>query len=466
MIAGRRRAKIIATVGPACASREEQLSLVEAGADLLRVNTSHLSPDQAEEVYRQLVWVREEASRPFAILCDLCGPKLRLSSSAPEMELSPGEEVRLSEQETPGAVVARVPGLSEAVKEGSEIVLGDGYPTLQVINVEGGAVLCSVVRAGKMKPRMGVALPGTAIDLPALTEEDRAHIEAAAPYADWIAQSFVKDQSDIQELRGLLDQAGSQARILAKIERFSALGAAAEIIAAADAVMVARGDLGVEIGLAAVPFEQDRLIRSCRQMAKPSVTATQVLDSMTQADLPTRAEASDVAQALVQGTSALMLSGETAVGEHPALTVEVMSQLITRAESHLELRPQAPPEGAAAAASMVRAADQLAYEQDIPIVIIPTNTGATARLAAAIGRQQVIALCVDPQVERQLCLERGVWPISWDGDHGTYLPLTAIERACEAGLLREGRRVVVAWGFKPQQGEEMHLIAALSAPEK
>lgn len=462
MLKGRRRAKIIATVGPACSSLEEQLRLVEAGADLLRVNTSHLTSRQAEELFKQLLEVRSRASRSFGILADLCGPKLRLASSAPEADLSPGEAIVFSEVEREGAVLARVPGLSEEVAPGSEIVLGDGYPTLRVSGVEKGLVKARVVRAGRMRPRMGVALPGTELSLPALTDEDRAHIISAAPYADWVAQSFVRDSSDIQELRELLLQAGSQARILAKIERFSALQRVEEIIDAADAVMVARGDLGVEIGLAAVPFEQARVISLCREKAKPSVTATQVLDSMTQADLPTRAEASDVAQALIQGTSALMLSGETAVGEHPALTVEVMSQLITRAEAHLDLLPQAPPEGASGAASMVRAADQLAFEQGIPIVIIPTNTGATARLAAAIGRQQVVALCVEERAAHQLCLERGVHPIMWDGDHGTYLPLTAIQAATRAGLLKEGRRVVVAWGFKPQDGEEMHLIAALS----
>jgi len=228
--------------------------------------------------------------------------------------------------------------------------------------------------------------------------------------------------------------------------------------------MVARGDLGIEIGLAAVPFQQQGIIAACRAHAKPSVTATQVLESMIHADLPTRAEASDVAQALIQGTSALMLSTETATGDHPALAVEIMSQLITSAEQHLELEPQSLPEGASRTASMVRAADQLADHQNIPVMIIPTDTGYTARLAAALGRQQVIALCCDQQVARSLCMERGVTPLAWDGDHGTYLPLTAIRRAAEAGLIEPGQRVVVAWGWNsPESEDEMHLIAALSA---
>lgn len=461
MIAAKRRAKIIATLGPACDTDHQILALLQAGADVLRINTSHLNPEQAEAKYRKLTALRQQTEQPFALLVDLCGPKLRLSSENPTRNLTPGQTLSLSEHPGPDRILVRIPGFSESLSPGSEIVLGDGYPTLKVEQVENQVVKSRVIRAGALKPRMGVALPGTPINLPALTEQDKQHLKVAAVYADWVALSFVQDAEDIEELRALLCEHGSQARIIAKIERFKALQHLDEIIEAADAVMVARGDLGVEIGLAAVPFEQARVIESCRIRAKPSITATQVLDSMTLADLPTRAEASDVAQALIQGTSALMLSGETAVGEHPALSVEVMSQLITKAESHLKLLPQAPPEDAHRSASMVRAADQLAFEQDIPIVIIPTNTGNTARLAAAIGRQQVIALCVNPAVEQQLCLERGVTPVSWDGEHGTYLPLTAIRCAADAGVLRPDRRVVVAWGFN-DGSQEMHLIAALS----
>lgn len=464
MIIEQRRAKIIATLGPACSSKQQQLKLVEAGADVLRVNTSHLTPEQATELYQQLEELREQTARPFAVMADLGGPKLRLASSAPKIYLIPGQELTLSEKEQEAAIQVRVPGLASILKEGSEIVLGDGFPTLQVKEISNDLVKTVVIRAGRIRPRIGIALPGTKLNLPALTENDKQHIKAAAPYADWMAQSFVQNKEDLEQLHHLLYKQGFKARIMAKIERFSALQNLDEIIEVADAVMVARGDLGIEIGLAAVPFQQQSIIAACRAHAKPSVTATQVLESMIHADLPTRAEASDVAQALVQGTSALMLSAETATGDHPALAVEIMSQLITSAEQHLELEPQSLPVGASRTASMVRAADQLADHQNIPVMIIPNDTGYTARLAAALGRQQVIALCCDQQVARSLCMERGVTPLAWDGDHGTYLPLTAIRRAAEAGLIEPGQRVVVAWGWNsPESEDEMHLIAALSA---
>lgn len=460
MIAETRRAKIIATLGPASQSREQIKELVEVGADLLRVNTSHLQPQQAADLYRTISEIQDSSLGSLALLVDLQGPKIRLGEIE-NQHLETGHEVMFCPQDQPGVIHFPLPGLHKMLAPGCEIVLGDGAPTLEVVAIEGLCVRARVLRAGSIRARMGAALPGCKLGLPALTSRDMQHLQSAADYADWFALSFVSCAEDVIQLRQALQQVGSHAKIMAKIERAGALDDLDRIIDHADAIMVARGDLGVEVGLAAVPFVQEDIVRACVEHAKPAVIATQVLESMTHSDLPTRAEASDVAQALVEGASALMLSAESATGEHPALAVRTLGELIRKVESHLDLDPIAVPEGMGPQASLVRAADQLAYDQGVGVMLIPTDSGRTAQLAANLARQHIVALCPDRRVARQLNLQRGVHPVHWDGEHGQYLPTTVLECATEAGILRPGRRVVVAWSQDQPQGPPIQLIAAI-----
>jgi len=460
MVTSNRRAKIIATLGPACDSPQQITEMIKAGADVLRVNTSHLTPQQATHIYQIIQQQKEQLDKDFALLVDLQGPKLRLGNITPT-HLVTGQQIKFSEQVLDDTIHMPIPDLMQHIKSGDRIVLGDGAPTLQVTKIVGQEIHAQVNRAGDIRPRMGAALPDSNLQLPALTEQDREHLIAAADYADWFALSFVSSPSDIKQLRLALDELECPAKIMAKIERASALICLPEIIHDSDAVMVARGDLGVETGLASVPFIQEDIVQACIAQAKPAVIATQVMESMIHADLPTRAEAADVAQALVEGASALMLSAETATGDHPLLAVSTLGELITKVEPQLRLKPITVPAGLGWAGSLVRAADQLANDQDVKIILIPTNTGRTARLAANLGRQHVVALCTDPRVRSQLALERGITSIMWDGQHGEYLPVTVLETARAAGVVASKRRVVVAWSHEqPGQGA-VQLVAAL-----
>jgi pyruvate kinase len=309
---------------------------------------------------------------------------------------------------------------------------------------------------------MGITVPGGFEDLPAMTERDLAHLQVAVLYADWIALSFVRHANDVRLLRDALKIRGCNARIIAKIERAAALNDLEEIVGVSDGVMVARGDLGVEIGLAAVPFAQARIISCAQEHAKTVITATQVLESMITADAPTRAEAADIARALIEGTSALMLSAETATGAHPVLVVQTMAELILAAEQHLQWEPRQIPDYDNDRASLVHAADRLAADQQVEVVLIPTDTGRTARMASALARQHLVALCPDPRIRRQLALERGVITVDWDGEHGDYLPVTVLRHAVEQGLADAGQRVVVVWSHTHNSYDNpMQLVAAL-----
>jgi len=460
MIVSGRRAKIIATLGPSCDSLEQIREMIEAGADVLRVNTSHLNPEEAQVLYERISQARGTSST--AILVDLQGPKIRLGE-VPETHLDSGQEVSLSEKVGPNALHLPISGLCDHVQSGDQIVLGDGAPTLLVQEVKDDLVECRVQRAGDIRPRMGAALPHSDLCLPALTKKDHLHLQAAAPHADWVALSFVSCSEDVRELQYALKELGARAKTMVKIERAAALKCLDGIIQEADGVMVARGDLGVETGLASVPFIQEDIVKACIAQAKPAVIATQVMESMTHSDLPTRAEASDVAQALVEGASALMLSAETATGEHPVLAVETLGELIYKVEAHLKLQPIPVPPSAGLAGSLVRAADQLATDQAVQVMLIPTSSGRTARLAANLGRQYVVALCTDPVVRRQLSLEKGVKAIHWDGLHGDYLPVTVLEKARQEGVIKAKRRVVVAWSHEQPDGSTVQLVAALGS---
>lgn len=267
-----RKTKIVATLGPSCDSLEGIIGVIEAGANVLRVNTSHLTSDAAVDLYQRIDEARGRVQRTVAVLVDLQGPKLRLGRWKGEPEpYAVGQAVRLAEERlsVPDTVPVAIRDFADLLQEGQRIVLGDGAPVLTVTGRSGDIIDAEVLEAGDIRPRMGITFPGGANDLPPLTASDLEHLRAAAPYADFVALSFVRRAADMELLRQRLDELNCAARMIAKIERASALEELDDIIAIADAVMVARGDLGIELGLAHVPFAQERILRACQRGSKP-----------------------------------------------------------------------------------------------------------------------------------------------------------------------------------------------------
>lgn len=464
MLCAKRRAKIVATLGPSCRSVDQIRQLVQCGADTLRVNTSHLTPEQAAELYKDIEAARELTDRNFGVLVDLQGPKLRLGRDVETREVYAGQIIHLAEQERgiDGAIPVAIQNFSSQVQPGQKVLLGDTVPQLRVQAITDQGVRCEVIRAGELRPRMGVTIPDGFKDLSALTSRDIEHLQVAAPHADWVALSFVRKARDIRLLREALSIRNCRARVIAKIERAEALDNLRKIVDVSDGVMVARGDLALEVGLANVPFMQEKIIKVASEQAKTVITATQVLESMITATAPTRAEAADIARALVEGTSALMLSAETATGDHPNLAVQTMGELIVQSEKNLTWEPRQIPDYDQARASLVHAADRLAADQKIGVILLPTDSGKTARMASALARQHLIALCPNSQVRRQLALERGVTAIEWDGTHGPYLPVSVLELVIERGLIKPSRRVAVVWNQTlPDHKHPVQLVAAL-----
>jgi pyruvate kinase len=319
-VAARRRTKIVATIGPVSTNRDTLRALVAAGMDGARLNFSH--GDHADHAERMglVREVQEEVGRPLAVIADLQGPKFRVAALPAPIRVTKGEEVTLvgSESALDGCIAVSPAVIGDVLQAGHDVLIDDGLIRLRVEEMNGGRARCSVLVGGMISSNKGVNLPGVPVPIPSLTRKDVIDLEFALGIgADFVALSFVRSAADVRDLRKLIDDAGSTARVIAKIEKAEAVDALDAVLAEADGVMVARGDLGVEIGPAAVPLIQKRIILRALERGKPVITATQMLESMIHQAEPTRAEASDVANAVLDGSSALMLSGETAVGEFP-----------------------------------------------------------------------------------------------------------------------------------------------------
>jgi pyruvate kinase len=448
-----RSTKIVATLGPATDAPGVLDALVAAGVDCARLNCSHGTPD---DLLRRAAHVRAAAARagrPLGVLFDLQGPKLRLAADTVERGLRRGELIVLTGGERAGApdrAVVDFRGFARLVTERSEIIVGDGVPRLAVVHTDDGEVVARVVSAGPLGPSKGINVTYSQPELPAITEKDIADLALAARVGvDFVALSFVRTGADIDELRARLHAHDNRARIVAKIETVDAYDNLDDIIAAADGVMIARGDYGVTAGLARVPLMQKDTIRRATAAGKFVITATQMLESMIVAAEPTRAEVADVANAVIDGTSAVMLSAETSVGAHPVEAVQAMSVIAEAAEESPDLRLRARcdhVEAATPVAAVMHAAVQLADELDAAAIIVPTTTGGSARACSKYRpRQPIIALAHDPLVAEQLTLEWGVYPV------GANLA-ESLDEVIDAGLrvaqdfagLGSGDRVVFA----------------------
>src|SRR5215203_1554122 len=380
---GRRRTKIVVTIGPTSATREQMLALARAGMDAARLNFSHGSHGEHAERGRLVRSVQEEVEKPIALVADLQGPKLRVGELETPIRLVRGGEavVTFDGGARDGEVPVLPAVLGDVLQPGHDVLIDDGHVHLRVEEVEHGRARCAVLAGGVVTAHKGVNVPGVPIPIPSLTEKDREDLQFALEVGvDYVALSFVRSAADVREMRELLAEAGSTVHVIAKIEKAEAIDALDEIVAESDAIMVARGDLGVEIGPASVPLLQKRIISTALERGKPVITATQMLESMEHQPEPTRAEASDVANAILDGSSALMLSGETAIGEFPIEAVEYMDRIARAVEPSLGYRHQLPEasDEPTVGNAMSNAACDLAEVVGAKAIIVPTYSGRTA----------------------------------------------------------------------------------------
>jgi pyruvate kinase len=423
-----RRTKIVATVGPAQDADGALEGLIDSGVDVLRVNLSHASArDLASRVRRA------RAHRPdVAVLADLGGPKLRLGDLPHDIKVSAGDTISLGSSEIPVAD----PSFRDRVQAGDPVYLADGTLGLDAISVGGGGVVCRARVGGTLRSRKGINLPHDASSLPALTDKDRADLaDIGLLDPDFVAISYVRHESDIEAARKLTDLP-----LIAKIEKQQALERLDAITAAADAIMVARGDLGVEIPIERVPATQKRVIRAANRAGRPVITATQMLVSMVSSPLPTRAEVTDVANAVLDGTDAVMLSEETAVGHDPVGVVDMMKRLLMETEPLLQ--PHECPPRSLEANALAHAVAELADDLNAAAVVVPTRTGDTARrLAAFRPSRPIIAYSRVPETTRKLHLVWGVRSVDLTVAPGLD-PLHAALGAARRDLPK-GSRVIV-----------------------
>ncbi|HIW91081.1 MAG TPA: pyruvate kinase [Candidatus Corynebacterium avicola] len=407
-----RRTKIVCTLGPAVASAEKIRELVDAGMNVARLNFSHGEHADHQQNYE---WVRaasEEAGRPVGVLADLQGPKIRLGRFAEEKTYwETGEEVRITVDDISGThdrVSTTYKQLARDARPGDRLLVDDGKVGLVCKAVDGNDVVCEVVEGGPVSNNKGVSLPGMNISVPALSEKDIEDLRFALTMgADVIALSFVRSPADVELVHEIMDEVGRRVPVIAKLEKPEAVDALEPIILAFDAVMVARGDLGVEVPLEEVPLVQKRAIQIARENAKPVIVATQMLDSMIENSRPTRAEASDVANAVLDGADAVMLSGETSVGKYPVDTVKTMSRIVTAAETDGDVPPLShTPRTKRGVISF--AAKDVGERLNARALVAFTASGDTARRVARL-RSDLPLLVFTPrqEVRNQLALTWG-----------------------------------------------------------
>ena len=452
------RTKIVSTIGPATWAQDGIHALWELGVDVLRINMAHGRHEEHAQVIR---WAREVCAtgeRPLAVLADLAGPKIRIGALPEPVQLRDKHQVTLVPEGTEQGdqLPTTYPLLAQDVRRGNRVLLDDGLMELRVTDVKGDAVHCSIVRGGLLKQNKGMNLPGIRVSAPALTEKDLVDLEFAIAHdVDYIGLSFVQRPEDVTDLRRRLPKGPL---IVSKIEKDVALENIEKILVETDAVMVARGDLGVELPFEQVPIAQKRIIQLANLYGRPVITATQMLESMIEHPRPTRAEASDVANALFDGTDAVMLSGETAAGKYPFLAVEAMARIageIERTTAFEEgpkydipvtqhLRIGATPTEHAIAAATVEAVRLLGA----PAVVTFTRTGGAARLVSSYRPPvPILGVCDDERTWRQLALVWGVYPVLFQGEP-TYEGMLNFARGAllKQRMGKPGQRIVLTAG--------------------
>jgi len=448
-----RRTKIVATIGPSSSSPDVLATLVAAGMNGARFNFSHGTHEDFAEYSRRVRAAQDDAGHPIAVIADLQGPKLRIGDLTEPVSLVQGDEIVIAGEDA--AVDDDVPispaVLGSVLQAGNDVLIDDGLVRLRVQRVERGRARCDVITGGVIRSHKGVNLPGVPLPIPSLTRKDLDDLNFALELGvDFVALSFVRSASDVRALRTLIEASGSQAYVIAKIEKAEALADLDAILSEAQAVMVARGDLGVEIGVAEVPLLQKRIIARALERGKPVITATQMLESMVHAPEPTRAEASDVANAILDGTSAVMLSQETAIGEYAVEAVTYMDRIARAIEPSLGYRHEIPQaeDDPTIGQAMSNAACDIAEALSAKALLVPTFSGRTASAVARLRpRRPIIGLTHQAYSLQHMALEWGVTPLHVpEAEDVDALWTSAIDAARRSGIVKAGDRVVITAG--------------------
>ena len=451
-----RRVKIVCTMGPATASPERIRGLVEAGMDVARLNFSHGSHDDHKHVYDLVREAAAESGRAVAVLADLQGPKIRLGRfAAGPHEWRTGDVVTITSddiQGTPDRVSCTYTRLPQEVKVGDRLLIDDGKVAVEVSAVQGNDIVCLVVEGGPVSNNKGVSLPNVAVSVPAMSDKDEEDLRFALRMGcDVIALSFVRSPDDIKLVHQIMSEEGVTRPVIAKVEKPEAVDHLEAIVLAFDGVMVARGDLGVELPLDQVPLVQKRAVQLCRENAKPVIVATQMLDSMIENSRPTRAEASDVANAVLDGTDAVMLSGETSVGKYPVLTVSTMARIVTTTESGPIGVPRLQHDPRTHGGALTVAASQIARNIGAKALVAFSQTGDTVRRLSRLHCElPLYAFTPIAEVRDQLALTWGVETFLTDFVQHTDDMFRQVDaKMLGLGLAKPGEYVVVVAGSPP-----------------
>ena len=471
-----RRTKIIATLGPASSEPDQIRNLINAGVNIFRQNMSHGDHSYHKETYARIREIANELEQPVGILADLCGPKIRTGKFKKDsIELKNNDTVVVTTRDVegkPGLIPSQYSALADDVELGDRILLADGTLELEVDKIEGTEITCTVIYGGKLGNHKGINLPGVKVSAPSLTEKDKADAKLAIELGvDFLALSFVRSAEDINDLRELMNSHNSDARIIAKIEKPEALEAASKILDAADGIMVARGDLGVELNPEQVPVAQHQLIDLARAKFKPVIVATQMLESMIENARPTRAEVTDVAYAVTLGTDAIMLSGETAVGAFPIDAVRMMDRIARQTESYLwshnkygakvsDLSSKtAIPIWEAMANSMA----QLAHDLKVHAVVVISQSGMTAAtMCSARPAAPVVAITNRPDICRKMAMLWSVIPVHSEKAGKINPNELAREVITEGRLAHTGEKVLLIRGFHNEDALNIPSVTVLT----
>ena len=464
-----RRAKIVCTLGPATSSSEQITALVESGMDVARLNFSHGAHEDHATAYLRVREASDRTGHAVAILADLQGPKIRLGTFADgPVTWKTGSTICITVEDVEGTaerVSTTYKDLANDAKLGDRLLVDDGKLALTVVRVEGPDVHCLVVEGGEVSNNKGLSLPGVAVSVPALSAKDEQDLRFALHLSvDFIALSFVRSARDAELVREIMRQEDVEVPVIAKLEKPEAVERLEEIVDAFDGIMVARGDLGVELPLEKVPLVQKRAIQVARERGKPVIVATQMLESMITNSRPTRAEASDVANAVLDGTDAVMLSGETSVGAHAIAAVRTMDRIITAVETDQwripMIRRRTDTRQRSRSAAIVRAAKDVAEDLEVKALATFTQTGKTARqLAALHPLQPLLAFTIDARVRSQLALSWGVETFLVPSVQHTDDMVEQVDFSLlSIGRLKEGDLVVVVAGSPPNTVGSTNLI--------
>jgi pyruvate kinase len=452
-----RRAKIVATLGPATSSYENIRAIIDAGVDVARMNLSHGSYDVHEGVYANVRKAADDAGKPVAVLVDLQGPKIRLGKfEAGPYELAEGDIFKITTEDIIGTreiSSTTFKGLPNDVKAGDYLLIDDGKVRVKVLDTDGTVVTTEVIVAGPVSNNKGINLPGVAVNVPALSDKDEADLRWGLKLgADLIALSFVRNASDIERVHEIMAEEGRKVPVVAKIEKPQAVDALEGIIEAFDAIMVARGDLGVELPLEAVPIVQKRAVELARRAAKPVIVATQMLESMISSPVPTRAETSDVANAVLDGADAVMLSGETSVGEYPVITVQTMARIVESTEEHgldriapLGTRPRTQ------SGAITLAAVEVADFVEAKYLCVFTESGESARRMSRLRNKiPILAFTPEESVRRRMSLNWGVESFVVSRVTHTDQMVAQVDEALKStGRAKNGDKVIIISGSPP-----------------